>query len=269
MRVGFVQFEPVFGEKQKNLDKVENIISGADADLLVLPELFNTGYLFADRNELFALSENTDGESITRLKSIAKKNNIAIAAGFAERFSDKQCSDDRYKIFNSQVFVKPDGTHHIYRKIHLFDSEKLIFDPGDIKPNVVEYNGVKFGMLICFDWLFPEIYRRYAMLGADVICHSTNLVLPYCQRASFARAVENRMYIVLANRTGRESRNKNTLTFTGGSIIYSPKGDVMAQTDEKKEIVSIVEIDVENSRNKYITERNHLLNDRRPEMYEL
>jgi len=261
VKVGFLQFEPIFGAKEHNVDRVESLIDGADSDLIVLPELFNTGYLFRDRGELFDLSEDLNGRCIGRLKSIAQRNNFAIVAGFAERCGDK--------LFNAQIFVKADGSLHLYRKIHLFNLEKLVFDQGDIMPEIVEYRGARFGMLVCFDWLFPEIYRRYALLGADVICHSTNLVLPYCQRASFTRAIENCMYIVISNRIGTEKKNDNVLTFTGGSIIYSPKGDVLSCVDEKSEILSIAEIDIISSRDKFITERNHLLNDRRPEMYGL
>jgi len=103
--------------------------------------------------------------------------------------------------------------------------------------------------------------------GTQVILHSTNLVLPYCQMASFARAVENRMFIVLANRTGTESTDGNELNFTGGSIIYSPNGEILIQSSDSESAVEIVEIDPDDAVDKNVTGRNNLITDRRPEFY--
>jgi predicted amidohydrolase len=105
--------------------------------------------------------------------------------------------------------------------------------------------------------------------GVDVICHSTNLVLEYCQRASFARAIENRMFIIVANRTGSEKLGNYSLDFTGNSIFYSCKAEILAQSDAENTDLQIVEFDPVEARNKNITERNNLINDRRREMYKL
>lgn len=253
---------PQRGEKSRNIKRVESLLSGMSADIIVLPELFDTGYLFKDRDELLALAEPFRfGETFQSLSAISSSNSFAIAAGFAERDGDI--------LYNSQLFVTPSGDAHLYRKLHLFDREKSLFEPGNIHPEVVEFRGGRIGQLICFDWIFPEIYRHYALKGADLVLHSSNLVLPYCQRASFARAVENRIFLIIANRTGSEALGDTTLDFTGGSIIYSPTGDVLAEASRDGEELRIVDVDIESARDKWVTPHNHLLNDRRTDMYEL
>ena len=253
---------PQRGEKSRNIKRVESLLSGVSADIIVLPELFNTGYLFESRDELFALAEPfKSGETFRSLSAISSSNGFAIAAGFAERAGDA--------LYNSQLFVTPSGDAHLYRKLHLFDREKFFFKPGDIHPEVVEFRGGRIGQLICFDWIFPEIYRHYAVKGADLILHSSNLVLPYCQRASFARAIENHIFLIVANRTGSEALGDITLDFTGGSIIYSPTGDVLAEASESGEELRIVDVDIEFARDKWITSHNHIIDDRRTDMYEL
>jgi beta-ureidopropionase len=122
------------------------------------------------------------------------------------------------------------------------------------------------GMLICFDWIFPEVWRILALKGADIICHPSNLVLPgLAQRATPIHALMNRVYVVTANRIGSEKE----LTFTGMSTVADPKGEVLAQASPIHEDLSVVEVDIDLSRNKSITSRNNLVADRRPEEYAL
>jgi predicted amidohydrolase len=87
-----------------------------------------------------------------------------------------------------------------------------------------EFRGLRVGLAICFDWIFPESFRTLALMGADLVAHSANLVLPYCQRVDFARAVENRVYVATANRVGDEDRTGRKLAFTGGSVLVAPSG---------------------------------------------
>src|SRR5512137_1497165 len=124
MKIGYVQMNPVFGEIEKNLDRADALIEGANADLLVLPELFNTGYLITSKEEIHALAEEVPGGRTTqRLAAIAKKRNVHLVAGMAERSGEQ--------IFNAAVLVSPKGFVASYRKVHLFFEEKLWFDPGD------------------------------------------------------------------------------------------------------------------------------------------
>ena len=261
MRVGFCQYEPVFGEVAENLDRVSELADPIRADLLVLPELFATGYQFRDRDESAALAEEYDGATISWAKKTARKTGIAICGGFAEKAGEK--------IYNAAFFASPDETVHIYRKIHLFDREKLTFDPGDRRFEVFDYRGVKVGMMICFDWFFPESMRTLALLGAQIVCHPSNLVLAWCQDAMRTRCLENRVFAVTANRIGTEDRvpNGSALAFTGQSQITATRGEILhrAAADESRCVV--VEIDPAQALSKQATARNDLFADRRPEFY--
>ena len=120
-------------------------------------------------------------------------------------------------------------------------------------------------MLICFDWVFPEAWRVLALKGADIICHPSNLVIPgLCQKALPVHAVCNRIFVVTANRIGTE----RDLMFTGLSTIANPRSDILVQASPDHEEVGLVDIDIALARNKNVTPRNHVFDDRRPEEYE-
>jgi predicted amidohydrolase len=124
-------------------------------------------------------------------------------------------------------------------------------------------------MMICFDWFFPESARTLALKGAQIIAHPANLVMPYCQNAMVTRALENHVYAVTANRTGKESLGEKTLTFTGASQITDPKGRILFQAGQKSPVVHTETIDPKKANDKHISYRNHIFNDRRTKMYEL
>jgi len=260
MKVGFVQFEPIFGEVDRNVAQVEKLIDGSGADLLVLPELFNTGYVFTSKGEVFELAEEIPNGPTTRaLMRMAKNNDVFLVAGLAEKSGDKY--------FNSAVIVSPQGYLGTYRKIHLFFEEKRWFDPGDGHFALYDIGPYKFGVMICFDWIFPESMRVMSLQGAHLICHSANLVLPFCQDAMKTRCLENRVYAITANRTGTESRDGRSLAFTGKSQITGPKAEVLYHAGPETTETGIVEIDLGVAADKQLNEYNHLFEDRRPEFY--
>jgi len=124
----------------------------------------------------------------------------------------------------------------------------------------------KIGLLVCFDWIFPEVWRILALKGADIICHPSNLVLPgFAQKAIPIHALLNHVYVVTSNRIGTE----RDLSFTGLSTIANPKGEILVQASQTSEEVRIKEIDLNSARDKMITKRNNILADRRPEEYSL
>jgi predicted amidohydrolase len=258
MRVGYVQFNPVFGEKDANLDRVAGFFDRAKADLVVLPELFATGYAFESREELFEFAEDPQGRTFSVLSAISTKTGGAIVAGIAERDGDT--------CYNSCFVFSGGAVVGSYRKIHLFDREKDLFTPGDRGFAVVDIRGARIGLMICFDWIFPESARTLALMGAQVICHPANLVLPHCPQAMITRCLENRVFAVTANRTGAEARAGQELTFIGTSQVISPRGEVLvrAGTDE---VIQVIEIDPGLADNKMVTPANHALRDRRPEFY--
>lgn len=265
MKIGYLQFEPVFGIVKENINKIEKFISDKDFDLLVLPELANTGYLFTSKEELEKISENpVTGEFCNFLKDICSKKKCFIVAGFCEKSEDK--------FFNSAVTIFPDRTFKLYRKIHLFYEEKFLFEPGNLKFEVFEISGerfgtVKIGMMICFDWVFPEAARTLALKGAQIICHPSNLVMPYCQRTMYARAVENHVFIITTNRIGTEKNNGKEVTFSGKSVILNPKGDYLSESPSDTEECFIKDINPEEALDKYINPFNNVITDRREDFY--
>lgn len=261
MKVGFLQFSPLFGETDANLQKVGELIGDTSCDLLVLPELFSTGYTFRSRRELRGLAETVpDGKTVGFLRGVADRKGMAVVGGFPER--------EGKKVYNSSLLCLPGGAFHIYRKKHLYHREKKFFTVANDPFTVYTIQrGVRVGLLVCFDWIFPEAMRTLALSGAHIICHSANLVLSYCQDAMITRAVENRLFIITANRTGSEKRGRYTHHFTGMSQIVSPEGRMLARADEREETVSVVRINPSAAQNKRVTPLNDVLKDRRGTLY--
>ena len=262
MKVGFVQNFPKFGNIQANLNRIEKMLAGQEADLFVLPELFSTGYRFKNMDEAYQYGESIpDGKTTKFLISQAKKINSCIIAGLVE-------IDKKY-VYNSSVIVGPSGFIGRYRKIHLFDSEKTCFHAGLESPPVFDVNGIKLGVMICFDWRFPEVARLLALKGADVIAHPSNLVMPHCPQAMITRSLENRIYAVTADRIGNESRVPNEfLHFIGQSQVVDPDGNILIRASETDEEVQIVDIDIDKARTKLLNSANDIFKDRRPDLYE-
>ena len=215
---------------------------------MVLPELFNTGYLFSGMDEARGLAEELpSGQTTQALLQIASENSVAIVGGLAERDGDV--------LFNSSVLVGPNGEVFCYRKLHLFGYEKEVFEPGDREPEVFEILGVKVGMMICFDWYFPETARILMLKGAQIICHPANLILPYCQKSMPTRCLENRVFAITTNRIGTETVGRRELTFTGWSVIVDPLGNVLARASVDGEESEVVEIDPQAASDKKMTSR--------------
>lgn len=262
MRLGVYQFTPEVGAMSANLDRIEAGLRGAAADLVVLPELCTTGYQLTPAEAEAWAEPVPDGLTTARLASLAAHEGIALCAGLAERGSDGRC-------YNASVLVEPEGRVAVYRKTHLFQDERDLFAPGDTGFFVREVRGVRVGLMICFDWVFPESARCLALQGADVLLHCANLVLPWCQRSMPVRCLENGVFAATANRCGTEDRipGRPGLTFTGGSQITGPRGEILAAAGPTGDGLTVVEIDPARARDKWLNPRNHLLGDRRPEYY--
>ena len=259
VRVGYIQFAPIFGVKEANLERVADLLSGAKADLVVLPELFSTGYVFESRDELESLAEDETGLTFAALKDLSARGGMAIVAGIAER-SGHECYNSCFLFAGGEVRAR-------YRKAHLFDREKELFSPGDSPFVVYDLNGVGIGLMICFDWIFPEVSRLLAIRGAQIICHPSNLVLPYCPRAMITRCIENRVFAITANRTGVETRAGIGLKFIGMSQIIGPRGEVLVRASSEEEGLRVIDIEPSLAKDKMVTPRNHVLADRRADLY--
>lgn len=263
MRIGVAQTSPLFGERAANTRRALELLSSEAANLWVLPEFFATGYQFTSKDEARALAELIpDGPTTAALASFCRDQSCFVAAGLPEISGDRQ--------FNASVLVGPDGFIASYRKIHLFGDESLYFDFGDRPFEVADIGPARVGMMICFDHLFPESARSLSLLGADVIVHPANLILPdLAQRTMTIRALENGVFTATANRVGEEARSDTVLHYTGQSQIISPRGEILARLSPDREEIAVVEIDPTSARSKRITSRNDKHADRRPDLYRL
>lgn len=260
-RIGFVQSSPVFGDPGANRERLLEQAGRLDADLIVLPELCHSGYVFRSPDELEQLAEPIPGgPTCQALLDLARRRGAVIVAGICERAGQR--------FFNSAAVLGPQGPIGVYRKIHLFKDEKLWFAPGDDPPPVLEAGGMRLGVMICFDWRFPEVSRVLALGGAEVIAHPSNLVMPYCQEVMRARCIENRVFAVTANRVGTDARpDGERESFTGQSQVVDPEGRVLVRAPADRTAETAVEVDLAEARRKQVNAQNDLLADRRPELY--
>ncbi len=259
MKIGYVQNNPLFGQKEKNFEEIMQLTKGIKADVLVLSELFATGYTFTSKSEAKALAETADGETAQFLKQLSVETGATIVAGFIEKENEM--------VYNSSIIIDENTVIDTYQKIHLFNRETLWFDVSNNPLKVYDIKGIKLGVMICFDWFFPEVCRELTLQGMQLLAHPSNLVLPYCQKAMVTRCLENRIFAITANRIGNEKRGDDDFTFTGASQITAPNGDVLSSAPLDKSYVSVIDINPEMALNKNINPYNHLLDSIRPEFY--
>ncbi len=254
IKAGFLQFEPVLGDPEENISRIAGLLGKAkNADLVVIPELANSGYNFESKQQAIQLAESIDDSRYIKfLTEEARKLNLFIVSGFHEI--------EENLLYNTSVLIGSNGLIGKYRKIHLFMNEFDFFEKGNLGLPVFDIGICKIGMLICFDWVFPEVWRILALKGADIICHPSNLVLPYAQQAVPVHGMINRTFTITANRYGTE----RGVSFSGKSIISNPTGETLVKAASDKDEVCIVNIDIQEARNKKITDRNHVFNDRFP-----
>jgi predicted amidohydrolase len=259
MIAAIFQNNPIFGAIENNISDLLGAIKSKDFDLLVLPELFATGYQFLDKTEALSLADELEhGYTFEAMKQLSHEKNALIIYGFPQRVGNE--------VFNSALAIAPNEKNHLYQKMHLFDTEKNIFSPGKTGFSVFQYRDAKIGIMICFDWRFPEAARKLALLGGQIICHPSNLVMPHCPDAMITRALENCVYTATANRVGEEYRTGSRLKFIGKSRIIAPNGEVLAELGTEKGFVAVV-VDPKLADNKEVTSRNGVFDDRRPEFY--
>jgi predicted amidohydrolase len=261
--IAVLQFEPLQKNVDRNIQKIKNLLDGVKADLIVLPELSNSGYLYETPQELEPFSEEIygNGRFLNALIEQTRLINGVIIAGYAEKEGEK--------LYNSAIAVSSEGPLANYRKTHLYDREKILFQPGDSGFSTFKWKGVSIGMMICFDWIFPEACRSLALAGAQIIAHPANLVLPFCQNAMITRSLENRVFTITANRIGKEKLGNSELSFTGASQITDPSGEIRYRGPENTDTIHIMQIDPDEALNKKINSRNDLFQDRHPDLYKI
>jgi len=183
-----------------------------------------------------------------------------VVAGFPERDGDK--------VYNAVIVAAGGRAVLSARKTHLFGFEPDVYHPGARPAPVVAFQGLEVGVMICFDWMYPEVARCLALEGADVIAHPSNLMLPWCQGVMPTRALENRLFTVTANRIGTEERPpRPPLAFTGRSLVCAPSGEVLAEGPSATTCALDLVVDLEKARDKRLPSGNDPLAERRPELY--
>lgn len=270
MKVACLQMEPRIGQVQANVARSLELLgqaAQAGAQLSVLPELCNTGYVFETRDEALALSEAVpDGPTCKAWMEAARKHSMFIVAGITER--------EDGKLYNSAVLVGPKGYIGRYRKNHLWGDENKIFAPGNLGVPVFDIGAGRIACAICYDIWFPEIFRLAALQGADMLCVATNWVPMPEQPAhvpmmanilAMGGAHANSIFVAAADRIGVERGQP----FLGNSLIVSHTGWALAgpASLDKEEII-VADIDFADARrNRHLTEFNERLRDRRTDLY--
>ncbi len=253
-RLGVVQNSPKFLKAPQNLKACFELMDNQDADLWVLPEFFASGYNFKTRKEARQCAETADGPLVALLRAYAARHHCAIVAGFPERVGDK--------LYNSAVLAQG-GKHRVYRKTHLFGGEKKFFKPGNTGFWTENIKDVLVGVMICFDWFFPESARTLALQGAQIIAHPANLVLPWGPEGMKIRSLENRVFSATANRVGAE----RGLRYIGQSQIVSPNGTLLVRLGPEQPAVAVVTVDAWTAKDKKVHVACDLFADRRPRHY--
>ncbi len=241
MRVASIQMSVEEGDKEKTVAKaLENITKAEDADLVILPEIWNVGFMSFDRYKSEA--EDCEGPTMTVLRQAAREANIYLHTGsFVEK--------DGSNYYNSSYLLSPDGDILAnYRKIHLFghnSSETKILTPGE-KFIVADTPLGKIGMATCYDLRFPELFRRMAEQGAQLFLICSAWPYPRLEHwiiFNRARALENQCFLVSANSVGP---NLGT-TFVGHSMMINPWGVILTSGGDEdiilKSDIDLAEVD--------------------------
>lgn len=255
MRLCLYQPEVIYGEPAANLQQfedclgaqVENASGGNLADALVLlPELFTTGYVFDDRAGLLPLAEPIpDGPTCQRLAALAQRYGLTLVAGLAER--------DGERLFNSAVAFGPQGFLGRYRKLAQTNIDRLYFERGDGRSDsdsgnllvfdwTVDERTFRCGVAICFDLWFPQIGQSYAREEVDLLLHPANFGGPQTLMVARGQAIEAGLAIATCNRIGQESARGLKASYRGESQVVNAQGDILAQAGSGAEFL-IVDLD--------------------------
>ncbi len=270
VRVACLQMEPIIGQKEANVAQSLALIEKAaaqEAELVVLPELCNTGYVFETRDEAFGLAEEIpDGPTTAQWVEAAARHDMHIVAGITER--------EGQALYNSAAVVGPQGFVGVYRKNHLWGAENLFFEPGNLGVPVFRTQIGRLAAAICYDIWFPEVFRLAAVQGADILCVPTNWVpmpeqpsgLPkMANLLAMGGAHANSMFVAAADRIGEERGQP----FIGSSLVVSYTGWPIAgpaSTDQEEIIVAEANLS-DARRHRNLNDFNHLLRDRRIDLY--
>ncbi len=265
MRVAVAQMEPMLAETERNLDAALERLeeaAAAGAQLLVLPECAIPGYMFDSAEEALPYAEEIPGPTTEAFERECARLGVHAITGLLERDGDT--------LYNAAILVGPDGLIGSYRKTHLpFLGVDRFVTPGD-GFKVFDTALGRIGLIICYDLRFPEVTRALALQGADMVALPTNFPMAaklQCDVIAPARAAENRIYLLVANRVGKERWGE----FCGWSQIVDPYGMRLAEAGETEEALLVADVEIEKARDKdYVVPGEYelyLFGHRRPELY--
>lgn len=265
-RVAICTFEPVVGDLQANAARsIEGIHAARrdGAEIIVMPELCLSGYALESRAELETVAMTAEDSIFDTWATALGESAGLVIGSFAERMADGT-------FCISAAVVSNHGLVSVYRKTHLWNTEKRFFRPGDEKPPVLSTPWGNIGVLICYDLEFPELSRSLVMRGADLIAVPTNWSAnlagaqeePGQVVVARAMARVNHVFLAVADRTGEERGQ----AFAGGSVIVNTEGAVLAR--QRSEGVAVADLDLSLAAARNHSPVNHVLGDRRPELYE-
>lgn len=267
LRVAACQIDPQLGEVEANLERISRGVAdaaAAGAVLAVLPEASVTGYAFASLDEGRAVARRAGVVAGETIASLAALHGLTVICGTLEAVGDE--------VFNAALLATPDGRRYTYRKMHLpFLGIDRFATPGPDAPSVVEVDGLRIGILICYDLRFPEAARMCALDGADLIALPTNWPVGVDFHPGIfapARAAENHCYLLACDRVGTE----RGVTFIGRSALFDFDGHQLAVASDDREELLVGEIDPEAARQTHVRRRpgEHewdTVADRRPGLY--
>jgi predicted amidohydrolase len=262
--------EPRIGERVANVERSLAFVgqaADAGAELVVLPELCSSGYVFESREEAWGLAEEIPGgPAVSAWAEACARRGVHLVAGVPER--------DGGLLYNSAVLVAPSGHVGTFRKVHLWDEEHLWFEPGNLGFPVFETALGRIAMSVCYDAWFPETFRSCALAGAEIVCLPTNWVpipgqepeqVAMANVLCMANAHANAVFVAAADRVGVERGRP----FIGQSVIVGYTGWPLAgPASADREEILYADVDLSDPRRSESWNRfNQPLRDRRPAAY--
>ena len=243
MKVGFFQFNIVSKDPEANRKILYDNLQDKKFDLLVLPELFTTGYLLGSSENAYPYAEEIpNGKTVKLLEKLSKSVDGYIIGSMMEREGDK--------LYNSAIVVGPEGYVGKQRKLNPTDYESRYSLSGD-SVEIFIIRGIKVGVAICFDLWFSELSRYFFNNGVQILCHTANFGGIQSPAIAQARAVENKMFVVSCNRTGREVDDSIEADFRGESRVVDIDGNILAQATGEVEF-SVVDIEPGHAKDKHL-----------------
>src|SRR5262245_1725765 len=251
------------GDVEHNIALATDLVNEAvrqGAELVVLPECMNTGYLFDSPEHCRALAEQVpDGPFVAAMAALARRHGIYIASGITE------WDPQRQRLFNTGIMLDRKGEVAVhYHKQFLATHDQNWFAFGERGCPVVDTDLGRIGLLICFDGRIPEIARSLALQGAEVLVDMANFfAMDQAEMWGPARAYENGVWLVAATKAGYE----RSIYYPGDSMVVDPKGRVVAKMPYDRNGVIVAAVMTELAHDKGVYAANDKFADRRPATY--